>query len=106
MLLRDRLDALRRQRGLTRRELAEGLDTSVNTLAGWLHGKTPPAAIGPLLDLIETDSSVRRRLGLSHGRKQPPPHNNGFKPGNPWRIGSPTREAALAEARKRKKKPD
>ena len=94
-----------KQRGLTRRELAEGLDMSPWTLDGWLdHGRTPPAAIAALLDVIESSPQARAKLGLSRGRKLP--RGNGFKPGNPWRLNDARRPEALAEARKRKAKAD
>jgi hypothetical protein len=103
MMLRDRMRTLMKRRNLTRRELADGLDTSPHTLRGWLdQGKTPPAAIGPLLSLVEKRSQVRAWLGLSRGKKRK--RGKPFEPGNPYRIGSPTRKAALAEARARKVK--
>jgi len=99
MMLRDRMRTFMKQRGLTRRELADGLNTSPHTLRGWLdRGRTPPAALGPLLDLIEEKPQVRSWLGLSRGKKRT--RGRPFEPGNPYRIGSPTRKAALAEARK------
>jgi len=103
MTLRDRMRTLMKRRNLTRRELASAFDTSPHTLRGWLdQGKTPPAAIGPLLSLVEKRSQVRSWLGLSRGKKLP--RGRPFQPGNPYRIGSPTRKAALAEARARKVK--
>ena len=70
MMLRDRMRTLMKRRNLTRRELASAFDTSPHTLRGWLdQGKTPPAAIGPLLDLIEKRPQVRAWLGLSRGKK-------------------------------------
>jgi transcriptional regulator with XRE-family HTH domain len=103
MLLRDRMRAFMKRRGLTRRELAAGLDMSEHTLNGWIdHRRTPPAILASVLDVLETNSRVRSKLGLSHGSKLP--RGNGFKPGNPWRIGSSTREAALAEARAKREK--
>ena len=103
MMLRDRMRTLMKRHNLTRRELADGLETSPHTLRGWLdQGKTPPAAIRPLLDLIEKRSQVRAWLGLSRGKKLK--RGKPFEPGNPYRIGSPTRKAALAEARARKVK--
>ena len=78
---------------------------AVGTLKGWLdQGKTPPAALGPLLDLIERKPQVSHWLRLGKRRIKQRPRGYGFQPGNPWRIGSPTREAALREARKRKAK--
>ena len=101
--LRDRMRQLMKERNLTRRELAGGLGTSRYTLNAWLdRGCTPPAAVGPLLDLIEERPQVRAWLGLSRGKKRK--RGRPFKPGNPYRIGSPTRKAALAEARARKVK--
>ena len=101
MMLRDRMRAIMERRGLTRRELADGLDMSPHTLRGWLdRGRTPPAALGALLTLIEEKPQARSRLGLSRGKKFP--RGRPFEPGNPWRMGSPTRKAALAEARARR----
>ena len=99
--LRDRMRQLMKRRNLTRRELAAGIGTSRFTLNAWLdQGVTPPAAVGPLLDLIEERPQVRAWLGLSRGKKRK--RGRPFEPGNPYRIGSPTRKAALAEARARK----
>jgi hypothetical protein len=103
MHLRDRLRAIMERRGLTRRELADGLDTSPFTLRGWLdYGRTPPANLGALLDVLETSSQARSKLRLSRGSKLP--RGRPFQPGNPWRIGSSTRKAALAEARAKREK--
>jgi DNA-binding transcriptional regulator YiaG len=103
MMLRDRMRTLMKRRNLTRRELADGLDTSPHTLRGWLdQGRTPPAAVGPLLNLIEERSQVRAWLGLSRGKKLK--RGRPFQPGNPWRINDPRRKAALREARARKVK--
>jgi hypothetical protein len=103
MTLRDRMRALMKRRNLTRRELAAGLDTSPHTLRGWLdQGKTPPAALGPLLALIEEKPKVRSRLGLSRGRKLA--RGRPFERGHPYRFGDPRREAALREARARREK--
>ena len=103
MTLRDRMRALMKRRNLTRRELASAIDTSPHTLRGWLdRGRTPPAALAPLLDLIEEKQQVRSWLGLSRRKKRT--RGRPFELGNPYRIGSPTRKAALAEARARKAK--
>jgi len=103
MMLRDRMRAFMKRRGLTRRELADGLDTSPHTLTGWLdRGRTPPATLGALLDVLEEKPQARSKLRLSRGSKLP--RGRPFQPGNPWRIGSSTREAALREAWKRKAK--
>ena len=103
MKLRDRMRQLMKERGLTRRELAAGLDTSPHTLTGWLdRGRTPPAVIGSMLDVIESSSQARSKLGLSRGSKLPRGHS--FQPGNAWRLNDPRRPAALAEARVRREK--
>jgi hypothetical protein len=105
MALRDRICAIMEEQGLTRRQMAAGLDTSPHTLKGWLdQGKTPPAALGPLIDLIERKPQVSRWLRLGTRRIKLRPRGHSFQPGNIWRIGSPTREAALREARERKAK--
>ncbi len=92
-----------KQRGLTRRELADGLDTSPHTLRGWLdQGRTPPSTLGPLLDMLEECPTVRRRLRLSRGKKLK--RGKPFEPGNPWRVNDPRRPEALGEARERKVK--
>ena len=102
MMLRDRLRAFMRQRGLTRRELADGLDTSPHTLRGWLdRGRTPPSILASLLDVLEEKPQARSRLGLSRGSKLP--RGRSFQPGNPWRLNDPRRKAALREARARKR---
>jgi hypothetical protein len=101
MHLKDRMKAIMKQRGLTRRELADGLDTPPTTLRGWLdYGVTPPAALGALLTLIEEKPQARSRLGLSRGSKLP--RGRAFPRGNPWRLNDPRRPEALAEARARK----
>src|SRR5271165_1636975 len=68
MALRDRISAIMEEHGLTRREMAAGLDTPLDTLKGWLdQGKTPPAVLGPMLDLLEGKREVMRgwrRLGI------------------------------------------
>ena len=93
--------AIMKQRGLTRRELAAGLDVSPFTLRNWLDcGVTPPASLGPLLTLIEEKPQARSRLGLSRGSKLP--RGRAFQRGNPWRLNDPRRPEALAEARARK----
>ena len=85
MMLRDRMRTIMKRRNLTRRELADAFETSPHTLRGWLdQGKTPPAAVGPLLDLIEKRPQVRAWLGLSRGKKLK--RGRPFEPGNPWRI--------------------
>jgi hypothetical protein len=93
--------AFMKRHNLTRRELADSLDTSPHTLRGWLdQAKTPPASLGPLLALIEEKPQVRSRLGLSRGRKFP--RGRPFERGHAFRFGDPRREAALREARERK----
>jgi hypothetical protein len=93
--------AIMERRGLTRRELADGLNTSPHTLRGWLdRGYTPPAVLASALDVIESSSQARSRLGLSYGSKLP--RGRAFARGNPWRLNDPRREAALAESRQRK----
>jgi hypothetical protein len=101
MLLRDRMRAFMKQRGLTRRELADGLDVSRLTLHGWLdRGRTPPSVLASMLDVIENSPQARSRLGLSRGSKLP--RGRAFERGNPWRLNDPRRPEALAEARARK----
>ena len=101
--VRERLNAFLKRRNVTRSQLAAALSTSVKTMDSWRYaGTTPPAVMLSMLDLIEGDSHVRARLGLSRRRKLP--RGKPFGPGNRWRIGSSTREAALAEARARKVK--
>ena len=101
MLLRDRMRALMERRNLTRRELADALGTNHYTCRGWLDlGRTPPAAIAQLLTLIEESSSVRRRLGLSHGKQLP--RGRPFPKGHQFRFNDPRRPAALAAARTRR----
>jgi hypothetical protein len=102
-LVCDRLNSFLAERKVTRQQLADALSTKVRTVDSWRYAKrTPPSAVIALLDLIENDSRVRTRLGLVNKRDH---HDKGgFQPGNPWRIGSPTREAAIAEARARKRK--
>ena len=103
MTLRDRMRTLMKRRNLTRRELASAFDTSPHTLRGWLdQGKTPPAAVGPLLDLIEKRPQVRAWLGLSRGKKLA--RGRPFQPGNCWRVNDPRRPQALTEARARARK--
>jgi len=105
MMLRDRMRMLMERRNLTRRELADAFETSPHTLRGWLdRGRTPPAAIGRLLDLIEKRSQVRAWLGLSRGRKRP--RGRPFEPGHPFRFNDPRRPQALAEARARREQSD
>jgi hypothetical protein len=94
--------ALMKRRNLTRRELAAGLDTSPHTLRGWLDGKTPPAALGPLLALIEEKPQARSRLGLSRGKKLA--RGRPFECGHPYRFNDSRRPEAIAEARARRKK--
>lgn len=102
MMLRDRMRTLMKRRNLTRRELASAIETSPHTLRGWLdQGKTPPAAIGPLIALIEERPQVRARLGLSRGKKRE--RGKPFEPGNPWRINDERRKQLLAEKRQHKR---
>jgi transcriptional regulator with XRE-family HTH domain len=101
MMLRDRISTFMKQRGLTRRELADGLDTSPHTLRGWLDlGRTPPSTLGPLLDMLEQCPTVRRRLRLSRGKKLP--RGRPFPKGHPFRLNDPRRPQAIAEARARR----
>ena len=100
MALRDRIRTLMEEQGLTRRQMAAGLDTPPDTLKGWLdQGKTPPAALGPLLDLIERKPQVSHWLRLGKRRVKLRPRGYGFQPGNPWRMNDPRRQEAIAEAR-------
>jgi hypothetical protein len=102
-MLRDRMRTFMKRRGLTRRELAAGLDTSPITLRGWLdHGRTPPSTLAALLDVLETSPQARTRLGLSRGSKLP--RGRAFPRGHAFRFGDPRREAALAEARAKREK--
>lgn len=108
MYLRDRLNALMKEQGLTRRQLADGLDTPIDTLKGWLDGKTPPAVLGTVLDLIEKKPKVSRWLRLGTKRIKLRPRGKLLPPGHQFRFGDPRRPAALAEAcakRKAKAKP-
>ena len=104
MLLRDRLSTLMKEQGLTRRQMADGLDTPIDTLKGWLDGKTPPAILGAVLDLIERKPRVSRWLKLGTRRIKLRPRGYGFQPGHPFRFGDPRRPAALAEARAKRKR--
>ena len=105
MALRDRIRTLMEEQGLTRRQMAAGLDTPLDTLKGWLdQGKTPPAALGPLLDLIERKPQVSHWLRLGKSRIKLRPRGYGFQPGNPWRVNDPRRAAALSEARAEREK--
>jgi transcriptional regulator with XRE-family HTH domain len=92
MALRDRISAIMEEHGLTRREMAAGLDTSPDTLKGWLQGKTPPAVLGPMLDLLEGKREAMRgwrRLGIERIKLRP--RGRPFQRGNPWRFGDPRR---------------
>jgi hypothetical protein len=100
--VRERLQDFRKRRRFTRRQLADALSTPLKTLDSWLYeGHTPPGAMISLLHLIERDPHVRRQLGLIHPTKIP--RGRPFERGHPYRFGDPRREAALKEARKRKK---
>ena len=104
MLLADRLRRFMREYRLSCREVAFVLQTPHGTVADWLYRpSTPPGALGALLDFLEQHEECRRWAGVYHNRPKKP-RGNGFKPGNPWRIGSSTRAAALKEARARKRK--
>ena len=102
MALRDRISAIMKEHGLTRREMAAGLDTSPHTFRGWLDKRrTPPAALGPLLDLIE-GRPVRGWLRLGMGRIKQRPRGRPFERGHAFRFNDPRRPQALAEARERR----
>lgn len=106
MALRDRISTIMEEHGLTRREMAAGLDTPLDTLKGWLdQGKTPPAVLGPLLDLLEGKREVIRgwrRLGIKRIKLRQ--RGRPFERGHPYRFGDPRRPQALAEARARREK--
>jgi hypothetical protein len=105
MRLRDRIRVFMNRRNLTRREFANGLDMSPHTLTGWLDkSRTPPAAVAALIDVLESSSQARSRLGLSRGGKLP--RGRSFERGNPWRLNDSRRPQALAESRKRRKAKD
>ena len=104
MALRDRISAIMEEHGLTRREMAAGLGTPLDTLKGWLdQGKTPPAVLGPMLDLLEGKREVMRgwrRLGIKRIKQRQ--RGRPFPKGHQFRINDPRRPQALAEARARK----
>jgi hypothetical protein len=104
VLLRDRLSTIMEEQGLTRRQMAVGLDTPLDTLKGWLDGKTPPAILGAMLDLIERKPQVSRWLKLGTRRIKLRPRGYGFQPGHQFRFNDPRRPAALAEARAKREK--
>ena len=92
-----------KEQGLTRRQMADGLDTPIDTLKGWLdQGKTPPAVLTALLDLIDRKPKVSRWLRLGTRRIKQRPRGHSFQPGHEFRFGDPRRPAALREARQRK----
>jgi hypothetical protein len=80
-----------KEQGLTRRQMADGLDTPIDTLKGWLDRKTPPAILGSLLDLIDRKPQVCRWLRLGTRRIKLRPRGKPFERGNPWRFGDPRR---------------
>jgi len=85
LAIRDRLNIFMRERNVTRGQLANALSTSVKTMDGWRYaGHTPPSAVLTILDLIETDPAVRKRLGLTH--RQERPRGVPFQRGNKWRL--------------------
>jgi len=103
--VRERLQDFRKSRNFTRRQLADALSTPIKTLDSWLYeGHTPPGAMISLLDLIENDSHVRARLGLSRRRERP--RGKPFERGHKFRFGDPRRPQALAEARKHREAKD
>ena len=99
--LAERIQAFCRARKLTHEQMADGMGTLPTTLRKWLHsGVTPPGAAVVLMDIIEQDSRIRTRLGLNHGGSRS--RGKPFTAPNEFSFGSPTREAALAEAQQRK----
>ena len=101
--VRERIQAYMRQRKMTHAQMSAALGTPLGTMRSWFYdGTTPPAAVARLMDLLERDLRTRTRLGLVRGEKCP--RGRPFTAPNEFSFGSPTREAALAEARKRKRK--
>jgi transcriptional regulator with XRE-family HTH domain len=101
--LAERIQAFCRARKLTHEQFADAIGTPASTVRSWLHkGITPPGAAVVLMDLIEQDSRVRTRLALNHGGSRS--RGRPFTAPNEFSFGSPTREAALAEAQQRKQK--
>lgn len=104
--VKERLNAIMKERKITQEQLANALSTSVGTMGNWLYrGSTAPSSVVAMLDLIESDSkcgaNVRAKLGLRHKHAT---RKSGFKPGNPWRINDPRRPQAMKEARAKRKK--
>lgn len=101
--IQERLNAFRRSHSLTHRQLADALSTPLRTLHAWTSdGKTPPAVMLTMLDLIENDSRIRAKLGLSRRKEQP--RGRPFEKGHCYRFNDPRRSEAIAESRKRKRK--
>jgi hypothetical protein len=101
--VRERLNAFRKRRNVTRTQLADALSTPLRTMDGWLYeGHTPPGVMITMLDLIEDNPQVGAKLGLS--RRKERPRGRPFERGHCFRFNDPRRPAALAEARKRREK--
>lgn len=86
LTLRERIKAFMRQYDLSRNEMATLLRTSIKTLEGWLDsGRTPPACMLLVMDLLEQSSQARRIAGV-HTRKAGAPRGKAFGKGNPHRF--------------------
>jgi hypothetical protein len=100
LLLAVRLRDFMHRWRLTREEMAGVLKTPPRTLDGWLDfGKTPPACLAPLLDLLEERSQVRTWLGVHAIWRKGEPRGRPFRRGNEYRFNDKRRPEALARAR-------
>jgi DNA-binding transcriptional regulator YiaG len=94
--LADRIQEFMRQHRITRSAMAAILQTSEHTLDNWLYeGRSPPACLLSLMDVLENEPAARRRLGVHRARKSVKERGRPFKRGNPYRFGDRRRVDAL-----------
>jgi hypothetical protein len=104
LTLGERLRLFMQRYNLTRRGMCEVLQCPESTFNDYVDLRTtPPAVLAPLLTLLEEHYQVRTWLGVNEQSRRPLPRGKPWPKGNPYCYGSSTRNAALKEARARKR---